>query len=258
MDTPSGTSAPATAGQAVYGLRRVVIRARAGGAGARGGRGGGGFLAPLNLWPLAVLCPALLMWLWQDATPREAARVFGFCFNAATFTAGTYWLYISIHAFGGAPIWLAFVLMLGLVGRTRASITRHLAMRARAGCRKAGRGALAHRAAGELAARGVVARLVPVGFLVAVARLLADRLVARRLRTARRRLWHQCAVARERRSRGGAWLLGTRRTRLIAAIALIVPWLAGAALRHVSWTHVSGAPVSAAVIQGDSAGTEVA
>ena len=30
--------------------------------------------------------------------------------------AGTYWLYISIHGFGGAPIWLALVLMLGLVG----------------------------------------------------------------------------------------------------------------------------------------------
>jgi len=31
--------------------------------------------APLNLWPLAVLSPALLMWLWQSATPREAARL---------------------------------------------------------------------------------------------------------------------------------------------------------------------------------------
>src|SRR4029077_15281133 len=70
--------------------------------------------APLNLWPLAVLCPAVLLWLWQDATAREAARL-GFCFNSATFAAGTYWLYISIHIFGGAPVWLAFILMLGLV-----------------------------------------------------------------------------------------------------------------------------------------------
>src|SRR5215469_16364547 len=70
--------------------------------------------APLNLWPLAVLAPALLMWLWQGATPREAARL-GFWFSFATFAAGTYWLYTSIHGFGGAPVWLAFVLMLGLV-----------------------------------------------------------------------------------------------------------------------------------------------
>jgi apolipoprotein N-acyltransferase len=71
--------------------------------------------APLNLWPLAMLSPAVLMWLWQGAGPREAARL-GFWFGAATFAAGTYWLYVSIHGFGGAPVWLALSLMLGLVG----------------------------------------------------------------------------------------------------------------------------------------------
>src|SRR5438132_6024515 len=70
--------------------------------------------APLNLWPLAVLCPAMLLWLWQDATPGEAARL-GFCFNCATFAAGTYWLYASIHVHGPAPVWLALFLLLGLV-----------------------------------------------------------------------------------------------------------------------------------------------
>ena len=29
--------------------------------------------APLNLWPLAMLAPAVLMWLWEDSTPRRAA-----------------------------------------------------------------------------------------------------------------------------------------------------------------------------------------
>jgi len=70
--------------------------------------------APFNLWPLALVSPAALMWLWQDAGPREAARL-GFLFSAATFAAGTYWLYVSIHVNGGAPVWLAFVLMVGLV-----------------------------------------------------------------------------------------------------------------------------------------------
>src|SRR6186713_779262 len=60
--------------------------------------------APLNAWPLAVLCPAVLIWLWEGAKPREAAWL-GFWFNAGTFAAGTYWLYISIHVFGEAPIW---------------------------------------------------------------------------------------------------------------------------------------------------------
>ena len=40
-----------------------------------------GSFAPLDLWPLAVLAPALLMWLWQGAAPREAARL-GFAFSS--------------------------------------------------------------------------------------------------------------------------------------------------------------------------------
>src|SRR3569833_4357999 len=70
--------------------------------------------APLDWWPLAVLCPAMLMWLWLGATPRVGAWL-GFWFNAGTFTAGTYWLYISIHIMGQAPLWAALPLMAALV-----------------------------------------------------------------------------------------------------------------------------------------------
>jgi apolipoprotein N-acyltransferase len=70
--------------------------------------------APFGIWPLALLCPAVLVALWDGATPRRAAAL-GFAFGAGTFTAGTYWLYISIHGFGQAPVWLALVLMAGLV-----------------------------------------------------------------------------------------------------------------------------------------------
>ena len=28
--------------------------------------------APLQWWPLAILCPAVLMYLWEGASPREA------------------------------------------------------------------------------------------------------------------------------------------------------------------------------------------
>ena len=37
--------------------------------------------APLGLWPLGFLCPAVLMALWRGATPRAAAQL-GFCFSA--------------------------------------------------------------------------------------------------------------------------------------------------------------------------------
>src|SRR5579863_9601164 len=70
--------------------------------------------APLRLWPLAVLCPAVLMWLWEGMPARSAA-LSGFAFGIGTFGVGTWWLYVSIHGLGGAPAWLALVLVIALV-----------------------------------------------------------------------------------------------------------------------------------------------
>jgi apolipoprotein N-acyltransferase len=70
--------------------------------------------APAGLVPLAFLCPAVLFVLWRGASPRRAAWL-GFLFTGGTFLAGTYWLYHSIHLVGGAPVWIAAFLMLGLV-----------------------------------------------------------------------------------------------------------------------------------------------
>jgi apolipoprotein N-acyltransferase len=70
--------------------------------------------APFEWWPLAILMPAALMWLWDGASPRRAA-VLGFWFNAGTFFVGTYWLYIAIRQIGHAPLVLALFLMVGLV-----------------------------------------------------------------------------------------------------------------------------------------------
>ena len=71
--------------------------------------------APLEWWPLAILCPAALMWLWEEAAPREAAWT-GFWFSFGTFLAGTYWVYVSVHDLGGAPVWMTIGIMLGLIG----------------------------------------------------------------------------------------------------------------------------------------------
>ena len=70
--------------------------------------------APFGWWPMAILMPAALIWLWEGATPRRAA-VLGFWFNAGTFSVGTYWLYIAIKEIGHAPLVLALFLMVGLV-----------------------------------------------------------------------------------------------------------------------------------------------
>jgi apolipoprotein N-acyltransferase len=70
--------------------------------------------APFDLWPLAIASPATLMLLWQRGAPRRAAAL-GFCFGAGYFGAGTWWLYISIHDHGPAPVWLSLVLVLLVV-----------------------------------------------------------------------------------------------------------------------------------------------
>jgi apolipoprotein N-acyltransferase len=71
--------------------------------------------APLNWFPLALICPALLMWLWEGASPKQAAWS-GLLFGAGAFGLGTWWLYVSVHGFGGAPIWLTVLIVLALVG----------------------------------------------------------------------------------------------------------------------------------------------
>lgn len=202
--------------------------------------------APLSLWPLALLCPALLMWLWQDAAPREAAWL-GFLFNAGTFGAGTYWLLISLPI-GGAPVWLALFLMLGLTG---IMALYHAALGY--GCARwlprqgAARSLVALPAAWLLVEwwRGWflsgfswlslgysqtdtwLAGLAPVAGVYGVSAALL-----------------LCAGALT------ALVGGTRWARASAAAVLLVPWAAGAALRGISWTHPSGAPVSVAIAQG--------
>ena len=64
------------------------------------------FLAPAAVLP--VLMSALLF------TPRQSARC-GFFFGLGMFGSGTYWIYVSVHVFGQAPLWIALLLMASLV-----------------------------------------------------------------------------------------------------------------------------------------------
>ena len=189
---------------------------------------------------------------------RARRRASGSGSAPRTFAAGTYWLYVSIHVMGQAPVWLAFVLMLGLAGimglyhAALGYAVRPLAAAAR-------RPALAGRAARGVAAAGVVARLVPVGVLVAVARLLADGHLARRLRAARRRLRHQRAAAGVRRRARRARAAAPAASGSPALIVLLLPWGAGAALYRHSWTQrVRRAGVGGGHPGRDPAGREVA
>lgn len=62
--------------------------------------------APLGWWPLQVVAVALLAAGVLDASPRQAAGR-GFCFGVAWLVTGLWWLYISMHDYGGMPAPLA-------------------------------------------------------------------------------------------------------------------------------------------------------
>ena len=204
--------------------------------------------APFEWWPLAILCPAVLMGLWEDAAPREAAWT-GFCFSFGTFLAGTYWLYVSVHYLGKAPVWLTIAIMLGLIG----IMALYNALIGYAVARWLPRSGAFRWLLGMPAAwlliewwRGWflsgfswlslgysqtdtwLASLAPVVGVYGISLAL---------------LMSAGALV--------ALVRGTARVRLLAVLTLIAPWAAGAALGTVHWTHPSGPPVSVAVIQAD-------
>jgi apolipoprotein N-acyltransferase len=205
--------------------------------------------APLNWWWLAVLCPAVLMWLWQGATPRVGAWL-GFWFNAGTFAAGTYWLYISIHIMGQAPLWIAFGLMAALV--------------AIMGLYHAGLGYFVTR---WLPSTGVVRWLlgVPAAWLLiewwrgwflsgfswlSLGYSQTDTWLAGFAPIAG--VYGISAMLLL--SAGGLTTIvcgGTWRSRTAGAVALVAPWLVGGAIHKIDWTEVSGPPVTVAVVQGN-------
>jgi apolipoprotein N-acyltransferase len=202
--------------------------------------------APLAIWPLAALCPAVLMWLWQEATPRESAWL-GLTFNAGTFGVGTYWLLISLPV-GGAPLWLALFLWLGLTGIM----------------------ALYHAALGYVSARwlpgsGAVRWLValPAAWLLvewwrgwflsgfswlSLGYSQTDSPLAGLAPIAG--VYGVSAVLLVSAGALTALAHGTTRVRLVAVVVLAISWGVAGALQEENWTRPSGAPVSVAIVQG--------
>ena len=69
--------------------------------------------APFGLSLLVPLLLLQLFYVFLSVAPRDAAaHAFWYCFGL--FLTGTYWIYISVHVFGNAALWIAVVLMLGL------------------------------------------------------------------------------------------------------------------------------------------------
>jgi apolipoprotein N-acyltransferase len=64
-------------------------------------------------WWLQLLAVALLAWRVAAAAPRRAALL-GLAFGTAWLVAGVWWLFISMHRYGGLPTWMAALAVLAL------------------------------------------------------------------------------------------------------------------------------------------------
>ncbi len=64
-------------------------------------------------WGLQLAAMIVLAWRVGRASPRRAAAL-GFVFGTAWLVAGTWWLFVSLHRYGGLPAWLAALAVLAL------------------------------------------------------------------------------------------------------------------------------------------------
>ena len=70
--------------------------------------------APFNLFILSIILPALLLLLLLNATPGRAF-LRGWLFGIGFMAAGISWVYVSLHVYGQANIWVAGGLTVGLI-----------------------------------------------------------------------------------------------------------------------------------------------
>ncbi|HEX6707874.1 MAG TPA: apolipoprotein N-acyltransferase [Albitalea sp.] len=64
-------------------------------------------------WWLQMLCVAMLAWRAAVVTPGRAF-VLGMVFGTAWVGAGTWWMFISMHRYGGLPAWMAVLAVAAL------------------------------------------------------------------------------------------------------------------------------------------------
>lgn len=68
--------------------------------------------APFGYWHIQIAALALLFILAQRAKSAKSAFHLGWVFGTASIAAGTHWLYVSLHEYGGMPPWMAALAIL--------------------------------------------------------------------------------------------------------------------------------------------------
>jgi apolipoprotein N-acyltransferase len=202
--------------------------------------------APFEFLPAALVALAVLVHLWITARSAPAAAWRGFLFGLGMFLAGVSWVYVSLHRFGGMPAWLAAVATLGFCVILALYPALAGFVQARLRARPAVRAALLIPACWVLAewlratlftgfpwlTLGSAAPGTPLAGYAPLAGAYGASFVAA-----------ACA--------GLLWCAALGQARWIAAAAFAVLGVAGAALRGLEWTAPQGAPLAAAVLQGN-------
>jgi apolipoprotein N-acyltransferase len=201
--------------------------------------------APVAFYPLALLTFAVLVHLWMDATPRRAFAA-GYCFGLGLFGAGVSWVYVSLHNFGGMPLPLAalasflfcafLALFPALAGWLQARIPAQPSVRA----------------ALLIPAAWVLVEWLRSWILTGFPWLSAGYSAVGWPVQGYAPLTGVFGLSFLTLSLAGLLWLAWRKKALFA-IPLVALLGAGQALRYVEWSQAEGAPVEAALLQGNIA-----
>jgi apolipoprotein N-acyltransferase len=63
--------------------------------------------APFYFYPISILSLISLIYIWRRCETAKQAAFTGFMYGLGLFGAGIYWIYISLHTFGGMPALMA-------------------------------------------------------------------------------------------------------------------------------------------------------
>lgn len=71
--------------------------------------------APFEIYPLVFIAVAGLAFLARNAKPKLAMQL-GFCFGLGMYLFGVSWVYVSLSTYGGMPLWMGSISVLGFAG----------------------------------------------------------------------------------------------------------------------------------------------
>jgi apolipoprotein N-acyltransferase len=206
--------------------------------------------SPADFFPATLAALVVLVHLWMRAASPAIAFRIGWLFGLGLYGAGASWVYVSLHRFGAMPmplaafatfVWCAFLALFpALSGWIQARI-------AHGGTAKpALQAVLGIPAAWMLVEWSLSWFLTGFPWLALGYTAIADPLSGYAPLGGVYAVTLAMAVAA-----GLIWCIGRRRSRWIAASALVLLLACGFGLRGIEWTSPVGEPLRVALVQGN-------